>query len=92
VVTRHKFIIYVKQLLETLVALHRMGIVHNDIKIPNCLFNANLQEATLIDFRLAKCHVPGSVMYFLNVYSPPKTETGTINHKVDIFNLGVVFA
>ena len=45
---------YMKQLFESIVHCHALGIVHRDIKSANIMFNEDDEELKLIDFGLAK--------------------------------------
>lgn len=82
-------------MLVALVSLHKLGIAHNDIKLPNCLYDTTTGTVCLIDFGLAEFHPPGSFWISDKVgtraYQPPEvTKLQQVNHKVDVWRLGVM--
>lgn len=86
-----------RQCLEGLVALHKFGVMHCDIKEPNIMIAEDDRyqspRAVLIDFGLASaftttrtgvCGTPG--------YIPPEVwQTGVWFPRGDVFSLGIVF-
>jgi casein kinase II subunit alpha len=79
------------------VSLHRLGIVHNDIKLLNCLYDTTANRVTLIDFGLSEFHVPGTKWTASLVgtkrYRPPEMINNEyIDHRGDIWSLGVMLA
>ena len=85
------------QLLETLNAIHHLGIVHNDIKHENCLYNTKTNQVTLIDFDLAEYHKLGTLWKSSPIgtmcYLPPEMlNNEDVDHKGDLWRLGMMLA
>jgi serine/threonine-protein kinase len=77
-----------------LAALHGSGIVHRDIKPDNMMVDANM-NLKLADFGIAR--LPGSTMTLTQnimgspaYLSPEAFLTSKLDHRTDIFSLGVV--
>ena len=90
----------VPQLCEALQYAHDQGVVHRDIKPENILLDRN-GVAKIADFGLAKLMDPDrghnltqtrQVMGTPNYMAPEQVEhPGQVDHRADIFALGVVF-
>ncbi|HEC23543.1 MAG TPA: FHA domain-containing protein [Chloroflexi bacterium] len=85
-----------RQIALGLAAIHRLGIIHRDVKSQNIMITPE-NQAKLIDFGIAKgsdhatltdpSHFAGTLYY-----APPEQilESRTVDHRADIYALGVV--
>lgn len=89
----------IEQILRALVYLHRLGVVHRDLKLENILYENHAKDASirLIDFGLSRTFDRTSV---LNDYSrtpytmTPEVASGDIHNantdKADVWAVGVI--
>ena len=81
---------------EALKAAHNRGIIHRDIKSENIMLTSN-GDVKVMDFGLAKVQdasiltVEGSILGTISYMSPQQAIGEEIDHRSDIFSLGVVF-
>lgn len=82
----HTFMI---TLLRVLDFVHSRNIVHRDIKPENIMITDDsliLMDFSLADFNRAEQRVKGTIMYMA-----PEVIRGTVDHRTDIFALGMIF-
>ncbi len=85
---------YAIQIASGLAEAHKLGIVHRDIKPANCIVSAK-KVARIVDFGLAK--VPGADLHTktgdsfgtTSYMSPEQVEGKVMDHRTDIWSLGV---
>jgi serine/threonine-protein kinase len=82
------------QVAHGLEAAHRLGIVHRDIKPANVMVTSE-GIAKIVDFGIAKMTDvaltrTGSTVGTLSYMSPEQAEGGTVDHRTDLWSLGVI--
>ena len=82
------------QIADGLTAAHRAGIVHRDIKPQNILVASN-SSAKVADFGIARVAKSGTIttsesMGSAHYFSPEQARGGYVDHKTDIYSLGIV--
>ncbi|WP_375477413.1 protein kinase [uncultured Nostoc sp.] len=69
-------LLYIRQISEALILVHKKGLVHRDLKPSNIMMRAGKSEAVLIDFGIARQFIPGVVQQHTQAltpgYAPPE--------------------
>ncbi|MGH8121100.1 MAG: protein kinase domain-containing protein, partial [Gammaproteobacteria bacterium] len=96
-ITPAQAVAYILQIADGLTALHRAGILHRDIKPKNILF-ADAATLVIADLGIAKdlassepLTAHGQVIGTPFYMSPEQIESKIIDHRTDIYSLGVLF-
>lgn len=95
---RAEFFDFALQIAEGVRMAHRLGVVHRDLKPENILINRDGQ-IKIVDFGLAKMKsaleerltITGLVAGTPPYMSPEQWEAESVDHRADIFALGVIF-
>ncbi len=95
---------YAKAVAQGLAAAHAKGIVHRDLKPENVMITSD-GRVKILDFGLAKLHLPsvtpdastqehatgpGTVLGTVAYMSPEQVRGQTVDHRSDLFSVGVV--
>ena len=96
-ITTAQAVSYILQIADGLAALHRAGILHRDIKPNNILF-AGADTLVIADLGIAKdlassepLTAHGQIIGTPFYMSPEQIESKSIDHRTDIYSLGIVF-
>lgn len=87
---------YTMQIAQGLMRAHKAGIIHRDIKPANVIITEH-DEVKIVDFGLAKLAgqtqltKTGTVMGTVAYMSPEQAQGEIVDHRSDIWALGVVF-
>ncbi|MFC1553363.1 protein kinase [candidate division KSB1 bacterium] len=85
----------IQQIAEGLAAAHEKGIVHRDVKSNNIMLTGK-NQAKIMDFGLAKIEAgsmvtrPGTTLGTIAYMSPEQARSESVDHRSDIFSLGVI--
>jgi len=88
-------ILFFEQLLSAFAYAHAQNVIHRDIKPDNILINSK-QKIKILDFGIAKIKESnlktrtGVKMGTITYMSPEQIQATTIDHRTDIYSLGVV--
>lgn len=83
------------QICEGLAEAHRLGVVHRDLKPGNIMIDGE-GEVRILDFGIARSlkekglTVTGSMIGTPAYMSPEQAEAGEIDHRADLYSLGVI--
>jgi serine/threonine-protein kinase len=85
----------VEQVASALDAIHQLGLVHRDVKPTNIIVD-DVGQATLLDFGIVRAAdgtqltTTGAVMGTPQYMSPEQAEGDQVDHRSDVYALGVV--
>ncbi len=85
-----------QQVATGLSAAHEVGVIHRDLKLTNIMLTSK-REVRLVDFGLAKLRTHDitdqeSTVGTVSYMSPEQTRGRNIDHRTDIWSLGVVMS
>jgi len=87
----------VSQVASALAEAHQCGVIHRDVKPANVLFRAD-NSVALSDFGIAKAREAGASLTMTNAMvgtphylSPEQVRAARIDHRADLYGLGVLF-
>jgi len=96
-VTEPDAVLYLRQIASALAEIHRVGILHRDLKPGNIMLRSN-DSIALIDFGLAKrmrlrmeLTDEGEIFGTPYYMSPEQGHGNGVDHRSDIYSLGVIF-
>ncbi len=88
----------VRQCLRGLEAAHSQGLIHRDIKPANILLDRHTNGVVIVDFGLVRriddsagLTATGLVMGTVEYMAPEQAQGEPVDHRADIYSLGVVF-
>jgi serine/threonine protein kinase len=87
------------KILEAMQYAHDQGVIHRDIKPSNIIYNPEKNTIKILDFGIAKLSQEankqltktGTQMGTIYYMSPEQVKGETLDHRSDIYSLGVVF-
>lgn len=97
-----RFLFLAKQICAGIAAAHKAGVIHRDIKPDNVMIEIidNQEVARVLDFGIAKLRdsqqqtnltETGALLGTPNYMSPEQCSGNKIDHRTDIYSLGVMF-
>ena len=93
--TNEQIVDYARQIALALNAAHRKGVVHRDIKPANILINEN-NRVKVTDFGIARVSSKATLTYTSSILgtvhyiSPEQAKGYSIDHRSDLYSLGIV--
>lgn len=94
---------WLDQILAATGSAHAAGVVHRDLKPENIFITDDAGQVKVLDFGLAKIvqpdlvnedsspmTVPGAVMGTFGYMSPEQLMGGAVDHRTDLFSIGVI--
>ncbi len=89
---------YMRQICEAMAYAHSIGIVHRDIKPANLMLDEN-ENVKVTDFGIAKMveqsevgsTMAGAIIGTPLYMSPEQVKGQTVDHRADIYSMGIVF-
>ena len=85
-----------RQVVAGLQAAHEAGVVHRDLKPANVMIDADDDQAVIMDFGIARsvsgggATVAGAVVGTLEYMAPEQAMAQAIDHRADIYALGLI--